>query len=37
MKIYLNSVKEDSTHTQDQGLKKMSKLLADFEPSGFMN
>ena len=34
---YLNSVKEDSTHTQDQELNKMSKILADFEPSGFMN
>ena len=35
--FYLNSVKEDSTHTQDQELNKMSKILADFEPSGFMN
>ena len=35
--FYLNSVKEDSTHTQDQELNKMSKILADFEPRGFMN
>ena len=35
--FYLNSVNEDSTHTQDQELNKMSKILADFEPSGFMN
>jgi hypothetical protein len=35
--FYLNSVQEDSTHTQDQELNKMSKLLADFEPSGYMN
>ena len=35
--FYLNSVHEDSTHTQDQELSKMSKILADFEPSGFMN
>ena len=35
--FYLSSVKEDSTHTQDQELNKMSKILADFEPSGFMN
>ena len=35
--FYLNSVHEDSTHTQDQELNKMSKLLEDFEPSGFMN
>jgi len=35
--FYLNSVQEDSTHTQDQELNKMSKILADFEPNGFMN
>ena len=34
---YLKSVKEDSTHTQDQELNKLSKILADFEPRGFMN
>ena len=35
--FYLNSVNEDSTHTQDQELSKMSKLLAEFEPNGYMN
>ena len=35
--FYLSSVREDTTHTQDQELNKMSKLLADFEPDGFMN
>ena len=35
--FYLSSVNEDSTHTQDQELNKMSKILADFEPNGFMN
>ena len=35
--FYLKSVKEDSTHTQDQELNKMSKILADFEPNGYMN
>ena len=35
--FYLNSVQEDSIQTQSQELNKMSKLLAEFEPSGFMN
>ena len=35
--FYLNSVREDGEHTKDQELNKMSKILADFEPSGFMN
>ena len=35
--FYLNSVQEDSTHTQDQELNKMSKILAEFEPGEFMN
>jgi len=35
--FYLNSVKEDSEHTSEQELTKMSKILADFEPEGFMN
>jgi|TARA_B100000745_G_scaffold277334_1_gene207722 hypothetical protein len=35
--FYLNSVNEDSTQTRDQELNKMSKLLEDFEPSGYMN
>jgi len=34
VEFYLKSVKEDSTHTSEEGLKKMSKLLADFEPEG---
>ena len=35
--FYLNSVKEDNEHTQDQELNKMSKILEDFEPKGYMN
>ena len=35
--LYLNSVSEDNTHTQDQELSKMSTLLRDFEPNGYMN
>ena len=35
--LYLNSVNEDNTHTQDQELSKMSTILRDFEPSGYMN
>ena len=35
--FYLNSVREDSTHTQDQELNKMSKILENFEPDGLMN
>ena len=35
--FYLNSVKEDNEHTQDQELNKMSKILEDFEPEGYMN
>ena len=35
--FYLNSVREDSEHTSEQELTKMSKILADFEPEGFMN
>ena len=35
--FYLNSVKEDSEHTSEQELTKMSKILADFEPGEFMN
>ena len=35
--FYLNSVREDSGHTQDQELNKMSKILAEFEPGEFMN
>ena len=35
--FYINSVKEDNDHTSEQELTKMSKILADFEPDGFMN
>ena len=35
--FYLNSVREDNDHTSEQEMNKMSKILADFEPSGFMN
>ena len=35
--FYLNSVREDNDHTPEQELTKMSKILADFEPEGFMN
>ena len=35
--FYLNSVKEDSEHTPQEELPKMSKILADYEPKGFMN
>ena len=35
--FYINSVKEDSDHTHEQELTKMSKILADFEPEGYMN
>ena len=35
--FYLNSVKEDSEHSSQEELTKMSKILADFEPEGYMN
>ncbi len=35
--FYLNSVREDSVHSPQEEMNKMSKLLADFEPEGFMN
>ena len=35
--FYINSVKEDNDHTPEQELTKMSKILADFEPEGYMN
>ena len=35
--FYLNSVKEDNEHTPQEELTKMSKILADYEPEGFMN
>ena len=35
--FYLNSVKEDNNLTHREELSKMSKILADYEPDGFMN
>ena len=35
--FYLNSIREDSEQSSEQEMNKMSKLLADFEPQGFMN
>ena len=35
--FYLNSVREDTDHSPEQEMNKMSKILADFEPQGFMN
>jgi hypothetical protein len=35
--LYLNSINEDNSHNQEQELSKMSTLLRDFEPSGYMN
>ena len=35
--FYLNSVREDSEQSSEQEMNKMSKILADFEPQGFMN
>ena len=35
--FYLNSVKESADESPDQEMNRMSKILADFEPSGLMN
>ena len=35
--FYLSSVREDSEQSSEQEMNKMSKILADFEPQGFMN
>ena len=35
--FYMNSVHEDSIQNQSQELNKMSKILAEYEPSGLMN
>ena len=35
--FYLNSVREDSEQSSEQEMNKMSKILADFEPQGFIN
>ena len=35
--FYLNSVKESAEESTKQEMNRMSKLLADYEPSGLMN
>ena len=35
--FYLNSVKESVEESTEQEMNKMSKILADYEPSGLMN
>ena len=35
--FYLNSVKESAEESTEQEMNKMSKILADYEPSGLMN
>ena len=35
--FYLNSVKESAEESPEQEMNRMSKILADFEPSGLMN
>ena len=35
--FYLNSVKESVEESTEQEMNRMSKILADFEPSGLMN
>ena len=35
--FYLNSVKEAEEESTEQEMNRMSKILADFEPSGLMN
>ena len=35
--FYLNSVKESAEETPDREMNRMSKILADFEPSGLVN
>ena len=35
--FYLNSVKESTDESPKQEMNRMSKILADFEPSGLMN
>ena len=35
--FYLNSVKESTEESTKQEMNRMSKILADFEPSGLMN
>ena len=35
--FYLNSVKESTEESTEQEMNRMSKILADFEPSGLVN
>ena len=35
--FYLNSVKESAEESTEQEMNRMSKILADYEPSGLMN
>mgnify|MGYP003154526498 FL=1 len=35
--FYLNSVKESAEESVEQEMNRMSKILADYEPSGLMN
>ena len=35
--FYINSVREDKGHSVEQERNKMAKILADFEPQGFVN
>ena len=35
--FYLNSVKESAEESTEEEMNRMSKILADFEPSGLMN
>ena len=35
--FYINSVREDKGHSAEQERNKMAKILADFEPQGFIN
>ena len=35
--FYLNSVKESAEESPDREMNRMSKILADYEPSGLMN
>ena len=35
--FYLNSVKESTEESVEQEMNRMSKILADYEPSGLMN
>tara|TARA_Y100000294_G_scaffold109455_1_gene101544 strand:+ start:2306 stop:2686 length:381 start_codon:yes stop_codon:yes gene_type:complete len=36
-KFYLETIKESSTESMEEEMNKMSKILADFNPTGLMN